>query len=372
MGQIEQRSPEEIRERAIATAVAKHEEGCENCAAAYIDVARRNGATEEDIRRGGIGRRGFLKFAVALLAATGAASAVDLLRPTPSAKASVLLRGAYLGSFGVDSCTPMEAATGQAMPLQFYVAEVGATQYGLGCFNAGTASYVGPDFTHGYWGLCGPNNATDPAVYGRLQAQLAIEALQANPAVGAKTFFADVETGFGGWGDPATPAQNAALLDAFLSTIAAAGYIPGVYINDNSRDAWFAPDYVAAVPFVYWVAGGPDAGQMCAPCTPNCDTLTPVQQMWDADVSKYTFGGYRAVLWQYWLSNFGCGGDFNFSPQSAYHGFAPVSVHDAPVLTKPQPGSTPSSTPSATPSQTPAATPTETPAPIFQPTPSMG
>ena len=370
MGQIERRSTDEIREKAIATAVAKHDEGCENCAAAYIDVARQHGATEADVRRAGIGRRGFLKFAVALFAATSAATAVNLIRPQQSVKASQLLRGDYLGSFGVDSCTPLATATGQAMPLQFYVAEVGATQYGLGCFDAATAGYVGRDFAHGYWGLCGPNNATDPVSYGRLQADLAIASLQANAAVGAKTFFADVETGFGGWGDPATPQQNAKLLDAFLSTIAAAGYVPGVYIDDYNRDTWFPSDWVASVPFVYWVAGGPSAGTMCAPCAPDCDTLTPVQQLWDSDVSSNTFGGYRAVVWQYWLSNFGCGGDYNFSPQSAYHAFSPVSVKDAPVLTKPQPGTTPAQTPSTTPPATPA--PSETPAPVFQPTPSMG
>jgi hypothetical protein len=370
MGQIQRRSADEIRDKALATAVVKHEEGCENCAAAYLEVARRNGATEEDVERAGVGRRTFLKFAAALIAGGGAAAALDVFRPGPSVKASVLLRGDYLGSFGTDSCTPLATATGQAMPLQFYVAEVGATQYGLGCFDEDTIAAVGSDFTYGYWGLCGPNNATDPANYGKLQAQLALAALASDARVGAKTFFADVEYGFGGWGDPATPQQNAALLDAFLSTIAAAGYTPGVYINDDARDNWFPSDWVAAVPFVYWVAGGPSAGTMCAPCAPDCDTLTPVQQLWDGDVSQYTFGGFRAVLWQYWLSDFGCGGDFNFSPQSAYHAFTPVSIHEVPVLTKPQPGTTVPTAPTATPTQPPA--PTATPAPIFQPTPSMG
>jgi len=375
MGQIRRRGAAEVRERAITQAMTKHDEGCEPCAAAYLQVARANGATEADIRRAGMGRRGFLKFALATLAATGAATLFDLTQSTPNAKASLLAHGTYVGSFGVDSCTPLAAATAQAMPLQFYVGEVGATQYGLDCFDAETAAYVGREFTHGYWGLCGPNDVADPAAYGRLQAELAVEAMRAHPAAGALTLFADVETGFGGWGDPATPERHAALLDAWLKAVAAAGYIPGVYINDSSRDAWFPPDWVAAAPFVYWVAGGQYAGTMCAPCQPDCDTLTPVQQLWDAHVSRAVFGGYRAVLWQYWLSDFGCAGDFIFSPQSAYRQFTPVSVADAPLLTTSAgagsaPGATPTTAPAAT--ATPAPTETPEPRPIFQPTPSMG
>jgi hypothetical protein len=376
MGRTQQRSAEEIRERAIATAVAKHDEGCVDCAKGYLHVAKQHGATEDDLRRVGMGRRTFLKFAIATFAATAAATSLDLLHPAPSVKAELLQRGAYFGSFGVDSCTPLEAATGQAMPLQFYIGEVGATQYGLNCLDARTAAYAGPDFTYAYWGLCGPNNATDAANYGRLQAELALAAIHSRPEVGGQTFFADVEYGFGGWGDPATPAQNVALLDAFLSTIAGAGYTPGVYINNSSRDSWFPSDYVAAAPFVYWMAGGPQAGTMCAPCQPNCDTLTPVQQLWDQFVSQETFGGYRTVLWQYWLSDFGCAGDFIFSPQSAYRTFAPVSVKEQPLTTHPiaSPPATETSTPTETPqpTETPAPAPTDTPQPVFQPTPSMG
>lgn len=338
MGRIRRLGPAEVRERALATAAAKHEEGCENCAAAYIQVARTNGATEEDVRRAAVGRRRFLTFALGALAATGVGAGVlvERMRSTNGVKISALQRfenGDLPGAYGVDSCTPVATATGQAMPLQFYIGEVGATANGLNCFDRETAAAVGPDLTHAYWGLCGPNNTDAPFAYGQEQALRAMEAITANGLVGGRTLFADVETGFGGWGDPATPAQHAALLDAWLKTVAAAGYIPGVYIADSNRDAWFPSGYRAAVPFVYWVAGGPHAGTMCAPCEPSCDTLTSVRQLWDDHVSRETFAGYRAVLWQFWLSDFGCGGDYNFSPQRANNALLPVSTNYAPLTT---------------------------------------
>lgn len=336
MGRIQRLGPAEVRERALATAIAKHDEGCENCAAAYITVARANGATEADVRRAAVGRRRFLKFALATLAATGVGAGIliDHLHTASSAMSPVLPRfgnGDLPGAYGVDSCTPVATATGQAMPLQFYIGEVGATANGLNCFDRETAAAVGPDLTHGYWGVCGPNNTASLFAYGQEQALRAVEAVAANGLVSGRTLFADVETGFGGWGDPATSEQHAALLDAWLKTVAAAGYIPGVYISDSNRDAWFPSGYRAAVPFVYWVAGGPHAGTMCAPCQSNCDTLASVHQLWDDHVSRETFAGYRAVLWQYWLSDFGCGGDYNFSPQRASNALLPVSTDYAPL-----------------------------------------
>jgi hypothetical protein len=215
--------------------------------------------------------------------------------------------------------------------MQFYVGELGATQNGLACFNVGTAAAVGIEFTHGYWGLCGPNfmgsaGFSDAASYGAMQAQLAIAAWNANHNCGGQTIFADVESGFGGWGAPATPHQHGALLDAFLETLAQSGFVPGVYIADDAKSSWFASNYVAAVPFVYWVAGGPFAGAMCAPCAPACYTLGPTATMWLQSVSQGAFGGMQAILWQYWLSGFGCSGDFDYSPQNGQGSFVPGPI----------------------------------------------
>lgn len=341
MGRIRRLDPAEVRERALATAVAKHDEGCENCAVAYIEVARTNGATEQDLHRVGIGRRRFLALALATLAAGGVGSGVliDHLRKTNNVKSSMLARfenGDLSGAYGVDSCTPVSATTGQAMPLQFYIGEVGATANGLNCFDRQTAATVGPSHTHAYWGLCGPAGIESPYAYGQdqaLQALAAVASFESNGLVQNRTLFADVEPGFGGWDGPATSEQRAALLDAWLKTVAAAGYIPGVYINNSNRDSWFPPHYTAAVPFVYWVAGGQHAGTMCAPCDPSCDTLTPVRKLWDAHIAHETFAGYRAVLWQFWLSEFGCAADYNFTPQGASATLLPVSTKYAPLTT---------------------------------------
>src|SRR5438046_1614150 len=50
------KAPERIREDALRVAARKMNAGCRSCADAYADVARRNGATDTEIRR--IPRRG--------------------------------------------------------------------------------------------------------------------------------------------------------------------------------------------------------------------------------------------------------------------------------------------------------------------------
>jgi hypothetical protein len=230
------------------------------------------------------------------------------------------------GTFGVDGCTSVANATANGMPLHFYIGELGATRYSAGCLNRATAAHVTPAYTYGYWGVCGPNAAParrrDAAAWGHQQALLAVDAWTRNPLVAGRTIFADVESGFSGWGAPASRAEHVSLLDAFLQTIAQAGFTPGVYVNNAEKAAWFPDGYVAAVPFVYWVAGGKSAGAMPAPCHP-LDTLHPVARAWSDAVQQETFGGMQAALWQYWLSGMGCGGDFNYSPQPRNTLFTP-------------------------------------------------
>jgi hypothetical protein len=340
-------TPDEIRTRAIQAAIKKYDEGCTNCSAAYLKLAQSNGATEADIRRAGMSRRGFMRFAALTLAAgTGILAAGSLFEvKTAQAAVAQTLNVTVSGSFGVDSCTPPDAALTQSMPLQFYIAELGGTNNRVGCFVPETSAAVGEDFTHGYWGLSGPSlsTATSSFAFGQQQAQAAVAAWQNTPGVAGLTIFADVEDGFGGWGGAATQQDMAAVLDGFLTGIADAQYVPGVYISSSRRDAWFPRTYLPAVPFVYWVAGGLYAGAMCAPCTPDCDTLTPVYSIWNDAMQQESFAGQGAVIWQYWLSQFGCAGDFNYSPQSGYQKFVPAPPSTVPL-------STPSTgTPTATP-----------------------
>jgi hypothetical protein len=51
--------------------------------------------------------------------------------------------------------------------------------------------------------------------------------------------------------------------------------------------------------------------------------MAPVRAAWSSAVGRETFGGMKAVIWQYWLSPLGCAGDFNYSPQSGHARFTP-------------------------------------------------
>jgi hypothetical protein len=104
---------------------------------------------------------------------------------------------------------------------------------------------------------------------------------------------------------------------------------PGVHINTGNV-GWFG-SYTFSVPFVYWptgtVGGVGDcnpAVNNCAPCATNCNTLTPVINNWNCCAHHACFAGNGAVLWQFWISGCGCGGDFDYSPQSGYTQFASV------------------------------------------------
>jgi hypothetical protein len=355
MGQVRRRDSAEIRGRALDAAAKKYAEGCVSCAASYLALARQHGATERETAalrlplgaerietessRGAINRRRLLQLAAIGAAAGVAGKLAPLLQvqATPNrvappggvadeaAMAPVNL--SVPGAFGVDSCTSVTHGLVAQMPVQFYIGELGATKWSAGCFDTGMAVHATPSRTHGYWGVCGPNSkpdrVVDAAAFGALQAYSAIEAWNHNPAVGGRTIFADVESGFGGWGAPATQADHVALLDAFMRTIALAGFVPGVYINRTEKLAWFPAGYVAGVPFVYWVAGGRLAGSMPAPCGPG-DTLGAAYAAWLSAARDETFGGMRAVVWQYWLSGMGCAGDFDYSPQPGVTEFAPA------------------------------------------------
>lgn len=347
MGEMRKLDDAEIRERALRQAARKYDEGCENCAEGYLSVAQQHGATPEDIERVALGRRHFLKIAGGLLAVGAAAAVVgkaviaDATQGTTIAPAGPIQQGYW----GADSNTPLTTATVAGMPLHFYIGKLGATVGHLTAFAHDTAAAVGAARTHGYWGLAGPASSAAAAmtapsgaiasglfasahsaasVFGQQQAMAAISAWGA-AGIQGRTIFADVEAGFDGWGDSVPPEQCAQLLDGFLATIAAEGFEPGVYINNSSR-GWFPGNYRAAVPFVYWTVAGVSQDQLCPPCAQGCDTLSSVAQEWQQTIAQTTFAGQSAIVWQYWPSDFGCNGDYNFSPQSGYNSFTPAPV----------------------------------------------
>ena len=78
-------------------------------------------------------------------------AAVAMLTPIATAHAAKLelSDSGFPGSFGVDSCTTLPAATAEMMPTQFYVAELGAGAYSLNCVQQDVMGCVGQDYVRG-------------------------------------------------------------------------------------------------------------------------------------------------------------------------------------------------------------------------------
>ena len=215
---------------------------------------------------------------------------------------------------------------------------------GTACFVTATANAAGIYNTHGYWGLQGPGVRGGYGAYqwGNVQAQAAVNAWLNGPyasSVYGQTIFADVEGGFCGWNSgSAYWSDNQATLNGFLVYIANQtqyGLNPGVYINtgdvNGPNNSYFGPSYTPSKSFVFWPTGtvcgvgacGP-AVNGCAPCNPNCNTLTPVINNWNAHAKYACFAGQGSVVWQFWLSQCGCSGEFDYSPQSGNVNFTAV------------------------------------------------
>lgn len=349
------RDSDKIRVGALSMATKKINSGCSSCGDAYLHLALRHGATDDDIatararprlyvpeRRDGLG-------ALAMGAATVAPPAApplnddrvaqkleQLLHPKPPRK--------RVGDpFGVDGSTSQSSGTQLGMPLNFYIGELGcSTSMSCGpcggpCFRTDSANYVGVQYTYGYWGLEGPDTTDKGGLsdyaWGQAQADAFMNAYWNGPYwsyVYGQTFFADIEAGFGGWTNyNYTP--NASVLDGFINKIQYWGHYyrltfnTGVYININDINGpnkyYFSSSYVTVRPVVFWVTGDQTCVP-CAPCATNCNTLTDVQNRWSSTIQHACFAGNGAQLWQYWVGSCGCGGDFDYTPQGAYNLFS--------------------------------------------------
>jgi len=248
--------------------------------------------------------------------------------------------------FGVDGSTSLAKATQLGMPLNFYIGEMG---YGLcsncgpcfnqtACFNKDCANHVGIWYTYGYWGLEGPNSPDKGSrtnyQWGQAQADYFVGAWLSGPYsayVYGRTFFCDIESGFGGW-TSGNLLPNIDVLYGFIDEIYARGsayglfFNPGVYININDINGpnhnYFGT-YSADQPIVLWVTGDQTCAP-CAPCATNCNTLTDVINRWNNTVRHFcSLGNTGPALWQYWVGSCGCCGDFDYSPQSGNTNFSP-------------------------------------------------
>jgi hypothetical protein len=249
------------------------------------------------------------------------------------------------GYFGTDSNTAPGIG---GMPQQFYLGRLGyGTTIDGTYFNSTAARATPSGAVSGYWGVEGPFAApSGMAAYdwGHLQGQTAVRAWNQNPYCCGANVFADLESGFGGWFDPqGAPHQdlNASVLNGWLDAVVSTPAVlcegsttrltPGVYFNMSDSGSWFSGAYMPSQPFVYWGVGNIQgvcacscATANCAPCDPSCDTLSAVEERWQAAVVRQCFAGQRIVIWQFWISSCGCSGNFDFSPQSGNPRFLPA------------------------------------------------
>lgn len=372
------RDSSDIRRDAISMAAKKLASGCGDCADGYLKLAREHGAGEGEltsVRASGkpvtvtepmreapsrisVVRR---EIAVPSLAVTGAsAAAAALASPVVAADtvAEKLRRlrehdevfkpsKVRMDPFGVDGSTSLASATAQGMPLNFYIGELG---YGTcsncgpcggcgcqSCFQTDSANHVGIWYTYGYWGLQGPGlnpGGITNFQWGQRQADAFVNAWTSGPYasyVYGQTFFADVENGFGGWSNY-NYGPNEDVVTGFINRINYWGryygvtFTPGVYIGLNDINGpnhyYFDPSWVSSA-FVFWVTQDQTCAP-CAPCSSSCNTLTDVQNRWNNTIRHACFAGNGAVVWQYWVGSCGCGGDFDYTPQSANTYFTPV------------------------------------------------
>jgi AhpD family alkylhydroperoxidase len=328
------RNAEQIRTGALKTAIRKAKMGCHSCAQGYFELARKHGATEEEISRTittavdssepGINRRRLLQLAAALVA--GATLDVHELLPHRAETSSYY--------WGTDSTT----ASMMGIPQNFYIGRFGyGTSGSTYFFNTRAARMAGKSGTYMYWGLEGPESAPSditPYRWGKQQASAALDQRYHNPNavyVGGYTIFADIEVGFGGWSarHSAHPA-NRQVVRGFLDGIAAAStratpFHPGIYVNPDEWRSYVGKDFRPDKSFVLWITGCYACNSsICAPCDETCmTTLTTVEKLLPR-VSSTILGGSKAVLWQYWLDPPCDCGDFDVAIQNPTSGFTPV------------------------------------------------
>jgi hypothetical protein len=325
---LRQRSAEQIRLDAIRMGVKKAEDGCLSCMQSYFDLARQNGATQEEIEQAldkmtadsgkGLLRRDLLKMvAIGGLATIAGSTALG------SAEYSTGQAQAITAWWGTDSSS--QSCCG--MPQNFYIGRMG---YGVEphgdafFFNINAASAAGPYRTYGYWGLVGPDmrGAMTPFDWGRAQANAAWNAWHNGPhatSIRGLTVFADVEPGFAGW-SVGNYKPNQAVLNGFLQelfNITPHETWPGLYISPYYWRVFMGQNFQPATSYVLWLTGCHTcSSNLCSPCDFSCNTTTSVKQVLTSTISEVALGGHKPVAWQYWISGCGCG-DYNVMTQHA-------------------------------------------------------
>jgi hypothetical protein len=324
---LRQRTSEQIRVDAIKVAMRKAASGCFDCVESYLVLAAEHGATQEELQRvrdtiyqatgRNVGRRTLVK----MLATGGLVTAGGVL----AVEASGLLssHAAVPAYWGTDSGSQACCS----MPQNFYIGRLGYGGQPLGdayYFNLNAANAAGKGRTFGYWGVVGPDlrpGGMAPYNWGVQQATNAWNAWNHGPNsqyVGGLTVFGDVEPGFGGW-TYGNYAQNQLVLSGFLTqlfNITPPHTWPGLYISSYYWRNLLGTSYRPVTDFVLWLCGcSTCGGGICSPCNYSCNTQISVQNKLGSTVVNVTLGGRKPVVWQYWISDCGCG-DYNVMIQN--------------------------------------------------------
>jgi hypothetical protein len=325
---LNQRDSARIRKDAIMMALKQASAGCLPCSKSYLELAKQHGATEEEFYLAvhnssedfekGINRRNLLKLAIGVAAGL-VLGTTGFLQGTAEADSSY---------WGTDTNTGSCCGLSQ----NFYIGRLGYgthtgdTQY----FNTAAANAAGSSSTYSYWDVVGPeaNTATDPYTLGLQQGQTAAGEWSNNPNasyIWGTTIFGDIESGNGGWGG--SQSRNQDVLQGFLDGIqnfpGDNPLTPGVYITPLQWQAFFGTSYQPNQNFVLWIAGCQTCVVSCKPCASCTDTPAQVLNILSA-VSQNFLGGSRAIIWQYWIGECGCG-DFDVAIQDPASGFTPVA-----------------------------------------------
>lgn len=279
-------------------------------------------------RKSRISRRDFLKLGVA----SGSALIFgNLLRENAEA-ANTFYWGTDSGSA---SCLPC------AMPQNFYIGKTGEGLIQISDYFNTTAAEQCPSvwYVHSWWWLYGPNNPNKPASstnyqWGKNQAQKACDAWYTHPYASyfyGKTIFCDIEEYYGDW-STSNKTANRDVLRGFLDGVATytrngvnPGFVPGIYTRADLWQTYFGTTgYKTPRAAALWIAGCA-CNINCGPCDPCPDTLTQASAKMESTMSKFILGGNKAVIWQYWISDCGCG-DYDVSiNQDGYKKFTPLT-----------------------------------------------
>ncbi len=317
------RNSEQVRIDAIKMGVKKARSGCDSCSNGYFELAKQNGATEDEIKQvleaasdepGELlmSRRKLLKGTVAAGAALVLAGTLEGLIPKGAE--------AFSHYWGVDSLTNLSHGAGWGAP-QFYIGRFGSgTASNWNYFSPTDANAAGECYTYDYWDLEGPGakpSGSTAYQWGQKQANAAfntwVSNTKAQQYIGGTTIFADIEKGNYGWsGTSISSSQD--VLNGWQDAMASnSGFPMGLYFNLDSYDTLFGSGFNFRYAAVIYIARCVNLG--CSPCDASCNTKTSAGSEFDNHVSSTTRGQCQPVVWQYWQGSSSSCGDWDLAVQ---------------------------------------------------------